>query len=71
MANPSGKVNIIQRISKFVTESWIELQKCSWPSKQELTKSTIMVFVSLIVVTIWIGGLDFVLGTITKPLIQK
>ena len=69
MVNPSEKENIFLRASKFVNESWQELQKCSWPSKDELVKSTSMVLVSLLIFTIWIGGLDYVLGLITKHIV--
>lgn len=69
MANPSGKEHIFQRAAKFVNESWQELQKCSWPSKNELIKSTSMVLVSLLIFTLWIGGLDYCLGLITKHIV--
>lgn len=76
MVNPSSNETIWQaiggvfsRASKFINESWQELQKCAWPSKDELTKSTMMVLASLLVVTIWIGGLDYMLGLITKHIV--
>lgn len=67
MANVTGtKDGIFQRTGKFLKECWIELKKTSWPSYDELKKSTILVLAALIVVTAWIGGLDFLLGTITR-----
>ena len=67
MANTTGgKENIPQRMSRFVRESVIELKKTSWPTYDELKKSTVLVLAALIIVTVWIGGLDFVFGVVTR-----
>jgi len=67
MANATGsKDSIFQRASKFLKECWIELKKTSWPSSEELKKSTVLVLAAVAVVTVWIGGLDFLFGTVTR-----
>lgn len=70
MANGTGgKEGVFQRMGKFVRESWMELKKTSWPSYDELKKSTLLVLAALAIVTLWIGGLDFLFGLITKKVV--
>jgi len=67
MANTTGsKENILQRINRFVRESVLELRKTSWPSYDELKKSTLLVLAALAIITTWIGGLDFLFGVVTR-----
>lgn len=70
MANPTGsKEGFLQRANRFLRECWMELKKTSWPSYDELKKSTLLVLAAVAVITIWIGGLDFLLGQITRRLV--
>ena len=66
MATTSNKPGIFYRMYKFTRESWLELHKTSWPSSDELKKSTLLVLAAILVVAIWIGGLDYLLGASTK-----
>lgn len=71
MANATViKEGLFQRASRFMRECWMELKKTSWPSYDELKKSTVLVLAAVTVVTIWIGGLDFLLGRITQGLLH-
>jgi len=70
MATTSSKPGIFQRMHRFIRESWLELKKTSWPSPDELKKSTLIVLAAILVVAIWIGGLDYLLGTSTKRLLN-
>jgi preprotein translocase subunit SecE len=65
----TGKPGITQRMGKFTREAWVELKKTSWPSKEELQKSTLLVIAAIIVVAIWIGGLDFIFGVVTRKFV--
>lgn len=69
MANSGTKENIFLRAGRFIQESRAELLKCSWPTKEELVKSTGMVLLFVLIVTIWIGGLDYLLGLFTRRVI--
>lgn len=70
MANATGgKETIPQRISRFARESVMELKKTSWPSYDELKKSTLLVLAALFIITIWIGGLDFLFGVVTRRVV--
>ena len=67
MANVTGgKEKIPQRINRFVKESVAELKKTSWPSYEELKKSTALVLAAVAIITLWIGGLDFLFGVVTR-----
>ncbi len=71
MANVTvTKEGLFQRMGRFVRECWVELKKTSWPSPDELKKSTMLVLAAMAVVTIWIGGLDAIFGLITRHLLH-
>lgn len=72
MANAAtgNKEGLFQRASRFLRECWLELKKTSWPSYDELKKSTLLVLAAVAVITMWIGGLDFLLGRITQGLLH-
>jgi len=70
MANATGgKESITQRITRFARESVIELKKTSWPSYDELKKSTALVLAAVGIITLWIGGLDFLFGVVTRRVV--
>lgn len=67
MANTvSSKPGVFVRAGKFLRECGLELRKTSWPSQDELKKMTLLVLTAVIIVAIWIGGLDALFGVITK-----
>ena len=71
MANVTvTKEGLSQRISRFMRECWSELKKTSWPSPEELKKSTMLELAAMAIVTVWIGGLDAILGLITRNLLH-
>ena len=51
-------------LSRFVGETREELRKCSWPSKEELKGSTVVVLVAPVVVGLFTVGVDVVVMTI-------
>jgi preprotein translocase SecE subunit len=58
---------VFKRLGRFVRESYVEtFHKSAWPTKQELRQFTIVVIFAVVVVSIWIGGLDFIFGRITE-----
>ncbi len=56
----SGKPGFISRISKFFKEVRSELRKVAWPNRKELTSYTVLVLVTVAVVSVYIGVIDFV-----------
>ena len=52
--------NPVEAIRKYYSETVAELKKCSWPTKQELYESTLVVVSSLILLSVFVSVADFV-----------
>jgi len=55
-------MQIFNKISQFITEVKVEMQKVSWSTKDELIGSTIVVIVSTLLLALFIGMADVVLS---------
>ena len=51
----------MQKVFKFLKEVKTELLKVSWPSKNEIVGSTIVTIVVSVILSIFIGIVDFIL----------
>jgi preprotein translocase subunit SecE len=58
------------KVKGFFRDSWLEIQKVIWPSREEVTKMTGLVVAVVFIVGIFIFLWDHVLWTMTKPLFQ-
>jgi preprotein translocase SecE subunit len=59
----------IARAIRFVKESYVETwHKSAWPTWAELRSFTLVVIFAVLVVAIWIGGIDFILTKITNSI---
>jgi len=56
---------MIKKLVKFVNEIKQELTKVAWPSKYELRDSTIVVILLSLVLSIFIGIVDYTLSKAT------
>ena len=62
----------MNRLIEFLKEAQpAELAKVSWPTRQELYESTILVIVSVILVTVFIGAIDFVVNRMLQIFAQS
>jgi len=52
------KTWIFKRIKNFLKESWQELKRVSWPTKNEIFESVFMVILITILVAIYLGFWD-------------
>jgi preprotein translocase subunit SecE len=59
----------IAGIQTFFNEVMMEVRKASWPTRKELISSTIMVIVSVLLLSVYIGVCDKILSSILKVLI--
>jgi preprotein translocase subunit SecE len=59
-------VEAVNRLITFFRESRAELKKVEWPAKPEVINSTIVVAVSLLVVSLMLGGMDLFLTLIIR-----
>lgn len=64
MANP------IAKLGTFFTDSKQELKKVTWPTFEELRDSTIVVIISILILALFIGAVDFVLSKLIELIIK-
>lgn len=55
-----------ERIVTYFSETRTELRKVTWPTREELKQSTRVVIVATILVTVFIGIVDQILGRVIK-----
>lgn len=61
----------MSNIITFLKEVREELLKVSWPARQQTIKYTILVILVAVTVGVFLGGLDYILTSITGFLIGK
>lgn len=54
------------KLNRFLRDVWIELQKVTWPTWEELKGSTAVVVVAVILISIFIGVVDFGLSRVMR-----
>jgi preprotein translocase subunit SecE len=57
-------------LTEYVKDVRIEMSKVSWPSRQELQESTLVVIVMVVIVSIFIGIVDRGLSLAFEALIR-
>ena len=63
-------MKIFSKITKFVTEVKVEMQKVSWSDRNELIGSTGIVIISTVLLAIFIGIVDLVLSRFINILLR-
>ncbi|MFH1552760.1 MAG: preprotein translocase subunit SecE [Candidatus Omnitrophota bacterium] len=58
------------KIGKFISQVKTEMKKVSWPSRQELISSTIVVLTSTLILALFIGVCDLFLSRLITFLIR-
>ena len=54
-------MSVIDRVREFAGEVRVESSKVSWPTRQELRDSTVVVIVTVIILTIFVYIADMIL----------
>lgn len=52
----------MNKAKKFLQEVWIELKKTSWTTKREVWGSTWVVIITVAILAVFIGIVDFILS---------
>ena len=52
--------NIPNRVITFLKEVRLEIKKVNWPTKEQTIRYTLIVIGVMVVVAIYLGGLDFI-----------
>ena len=61
---------MVKNTVQFIRETQQELKKVSWPSREELVGSTVVVVVTTFIMAAFIGSVDFVLSIVIRLLIH-
>ncbi len=56
------------RLRQFFRESWLELRKVIWPTREEVIKMTALVVAVVMIVGIFMYGWDQLLAVVTNRL---
>jgi len=52
--------NLLTRANAFIKEVWDEMQKVNWTSRAQLKQATKVVVLSMVVMAMFLGSVDFV-----------
>jgi preprotein translocase subunit SecE len=65
------KFPIVRGIVNFFSEVKLELSKVTWPSRNEVIKLTLTVFLISGIIGAYVGGLDYLFTTILAKVVTK
>ncbi len=59
-AGISGYDSFMGKIRRFISETMAELGRCTWPNRQQLFESTVLVVVAIAILALFVAGVDYV-----------
>ena len=59
---PTPRMNVAQSVTEYVKDVRIEMSKVTWPGRNELRDSTLVVIVMVFIVAVFIGAVDRLLS---------
>lgn len=62
-------MSIFNKITNYFTQSFQELKKITWPSRQETINLSIIVIASIVAAMLFLTGIDWVLSKIITLII--
>jgi len=63
-------MEFLRRAQEFVREVLAEFRKVTWPSRQELINSTVVVITVTVVVSLFLGLVDVVLARVVERILR-
>ncbi len=63
-------VGLPQKVSGFLREFKTEMKKVTWPSRKETVSSTAVVIVTVLVIVLFLGLVDYALGRIVYSVLN-
>ena len=67
---PEVKAGPLQSLTDYVRDVRVEMAKVTWPTRDELRESTIVVLVMVVIMTIFIGAVDRILAMAFEALVR-
>ena len=62
-------MTFVQKINVFFREVYVELRKVNWLKRSEVLRYTLIVLLVTILVSAFLGGLDYVFSSLIKKFI--
>lgn len=59
-------MGVIGRVKEFVQEVLAEFRKVTWPTRQELVNSTVVVIIVTVVLAFFLGAVDIGLARVVE-----
>lgn len=59
-------MNIFAKVRSFLENCIEEMKKCTWPARDQLIESTLLVIVTLAILAVFVAGVDFILIKIIR-----
>ena len=67
---PEVKTGPLQNISDYIRDVRVEMSKVTWPTRDELRESTVVVLVMVLIMTVFIGIVDWILSRAFEALVR-
>ena len=64
-------MKIIERVKHFLKEVYVELRRVNWLSSKEVLRHTINIVAVIIIVSAFLGGLDYFFAELLKRFLVK
>lgn len=65
----AGRARSVPSLTGFARDSWAELKKCTWPTRQETMNLTFAVIGMTLAIAAFLGLIDAILDQVIKALI--
>jgi len=62
---------MIDRIVNYLKGVRAEIARVSWPTRSELISLTVLIVILMVIMTIYIWGVDGILGTLLKVFVRS
>ncbi|MBR4907842.1 MAG: preprotein translocase subunit SecE [Acidaminococcaceae bacterium] len=66
----TNEISTLGKVTGFIKESKAELQKVTWPTKQELFMNTIVVLIAVVLVAVSIWIADTVFSVLIRTILR-
>ena len=64
-------INIFNRMTTFLKESWLEAKKVNWSTPREILRYTLLVVGLSVAIAVFLGGTDFLFTKIINRIILR
>ena len=66
----TNEVGTVEKVTGFIKESKAELQKVTWPTRQELFMNTVVVLVAVVLVAVSIWVADTIFSVLIRTILR-